>query len=105
MTKNILLPDETVKSVSLLEWAEWFESNPAARIIAKTRVAESDVSTVFLGIDHSFGDGPPILFETMVFGGPLNQEQERYCTLKEAKDGHKSMCDRVITKTHRELKP
>lgn len=25
------------------------------------------VSTVFLGIDHSFGFGPPLLFETMVF--------------------------------------
>jgi hypothetical protein len=27
------------------------------------------VSTVFLGLDHNFGmNGPPILFETMVFG-------------------------------------
>jgi hypothetical protein len=28
------------------------------------------ISTVFLGLDHRhFGDGPPLLFETMVFGG------------------------------------
>jgi hypothetical protein len=27
------------------------------------------VSTVFLCIDHGFGDGPPVLFETMAFGG------------------------------------
>lgn len=38
------------------------------------------VSTVFLGIDHRFGgDGPPVLFETMIFGGPLDQYQRR-CT-------------------------
>ncbi|WP_166903861.1 hypothetical protein [Mycobacterium sp. DL440] len=28
------------------------------------------VSTVWLGLNHSFtDDGPPIIFETMVFGG------------------------------------
>src|SRR6187401_652293 len=25
------------------------------------------VSTVFLGLDHSWGHGPPLLYETMVF--------------------------------------
>lgn len=28
-----------------------------------------NVSTVFLAIDHAFGDGPPVLYETMIFGG------------------------------------
>jgi hypothetical protein len=44
---------------------------------------------VFLGIDHNFfGDGPPILFETMVFGGPMDQDQRRYSTWDEAEFGH-----------------
>lgn len=47
------------------------------------------VSTVFLGINHRFGDGPPILFETMIFGGKHDQYQERYSTLDEAVAGHK----------------
>lgn len=53
------------------------------------------VSTVWLGIDHQFGDGPPLIFETMVFGGHLDGEQDRYSTEREARDGHHVMCDRV----------
>ena len=29
-------------------------------------------------------DGPPLLYETMIFGGPLEEEQERYSTRAEA---------------------
>lgn len=49
------------------------------------------VSTVFLGLDHSFptGTGTPILFETMIFGGPYDQYQERYTTYQDALEGHK----------------
>lgn len=47
-------------------------------------------STVFLGIDHQFfGDGPPLLFETMIFGGLHDQWQERCSTWEEAESLHK----------------
>jgi len=47
------------------------------------------VSTVFLGLDHSFEpDGPPVLWETMVFGGPEGDFQCRYATAVEARAGH-----------------
>lgn len=47
------------------------------------------VSTTFMGIDHNFSDdGPPLLFETMIFGGPHNDYQERYSTWDEAERGH-----------------
>lgn len=46
------------------------------------------VSTVFLGIDHAFGDGPPVLWETMIFGGPHNDYQERYTSYEDALAGH-----------------
>lgn len=53
------------------------------------------VSTVWLGLDHSFFDGgPPIIFETMIFtegefpGGEAFDYQERYSTLAQAKEGH-----------------
>lgn len=49
------------------------------------------VSTVFLGLDHSFGEGPPVLFETMVFGGKHNEEQWRYCTWDQAEVGHRQV--------------
>lgn len=49
-----------------LTWARWLES--ADRHVASTEVGRLWVSTVFLGIDHNFFDeGPPILWETMVF--------------------------------------
>ena len=47
------------------------------------------VSTVFLGLNHRyFGEGPPIVFETMIFGGRHDQWQERWSTWSEAEAGH-----------------
>ena len=44
--------------------------NDANRIVAQDSVGELQVSTVFTGIDRNWGDGSPILFETMVLGLP-----------------------------------
>jgi hypothetical protein len=79
----------------LLEWAACFESS-ALRQVARETVADSDVSTVFLGLDHQWGDGPPLIWETMVFGGKLDQEQDR-CggTRAEALAMHARMVERV----------
>jgi len=66
------------------------------RRVDRTKIGDVSVSTVFLGIDHGWGvSGPPLIFETMVFGGPLDQEQERYYTWTEAVAGHKAMVKRV----------
>lgn len=46
------------------------------------------VSTVFLGLDHSFSGGVPVLFESMVFGGKHDNWMERYTTWDDAKKGH-----------------
>ncbi len=54
-----------------------------------------DVSTVFLGINHSHVVGEYLWFETMVFGGKLDGEQMRYETWKQAEAGHKKMKRRV----------
>lgn len=57
---------DTSTEERLIEWARWFSD------FDKRRVAEDftryyRVSSVFLGIDHQFGKGPPLLFETMIF--------------------------------------
>lgn len=48
------------------------------------------VSTVWLGLDHSFTGSPPLIFETMVF--PANSYRDldckRYSTEKLAIEGH-----------------
>ncbi len=73
------------------EWGE-FMSDPSKRIVARSTLSVSEVSTVFLGMDHSFMEGPPLLFETMVFGGKHDGYMERYCTWEEAQAGHDRVC-------------
>ena len=85
--KNYILEGKITKEVDMMEWAKWFET--AERHVAKTEISkEVNVSTVFLGLDHSFSGGTPILFETMIFGGEHDQYQERYATYEEAEAGH-----------------
>jgi hypothetical protein len=76
-----------------LVWGEWFHNAGEQRIVAKDNILGIEVSTVFLGLDHRFiGDGPPILYETMIFAGGddewLDLNQWRYCTREEALRGH-----------------
>lgn len=75
-------------------WGAWFET--ADRAVARTKTRRGEVSTVFLGLDHSFSaNGPALLFETLVFGGPLADEMQRYATWDDAERGHAAMVKRV----------
>jgi len=72
------------------KWAQWYEKSGEKRRVGLTELPNNiKVSTVFLGIDHKYGDGPPELFETMIFGGEHNEYCERYATWDDAYDGHK----------------
>ena len=59
-------------------WESWFE-NVDNRQVASKQIGEKMVSTVFLGIDHGYG-GPPILWETMVFGSNNEELEKDRCT-------------------------
>jgi hypothetical protein len=69
--------------------------------IAKTSITsrtdpnvEFTVSTVWLGVNYNFtGDGPPVIFETMVFGGAEEQDQScwRWPTEAAAEAGHREV--------------
>lgn len=93
--RYILIGQSAVPCEDLATWAQWFEDNRRDRHVADEKVGDVRVSTVFLGLDHSYGTGPPHIFETMVFGGELNGEMERYSTWDEAEAGHKAMLERV----------
>jgi hypothetical protein len=87
MTKWFVLNGHEVEPVgSLEEWARRFEAQD--RHVAQDDMGDIRVSTVFLGFNHGWGDGPPLLFETMIFGGPNDGYQERYSTWNEAERGH-----------------
>lgn len=74
--------------ITQAQWVAGFESRD--RQIAKTDFPDGVwVSTVWLGIDHRFGGvGAPLIFETMIFEGPLDGEQWRYSTRERALAGH-----------------
>jgi hypothetical protein len=72
------------------EWGKFFETSD--RRVAYEDRGEIRVSTVFLGINHQYGDGPPLLFETMIFGGEHDGWQERCSTWIEAEAMHKKAC-------------
>lgn len=105
MTDNMYILDgkTPVRAESVEEWAVWFET--ADRRVRLTRVGPYLVSTVFLGMDHNFGDdGPPILFETMVYcegvpgefrGVSWLDHQERCATWEEAEQQHLLMIEEV----------
>jgi len=71
---------------------EWAMGVETAVHVADETVVGCRVSTVFLGLDHNWGEGPPVLFETMVFGGRFDQHQWRYVTWNGAESGHIKVC-------------
>ncbi len=60
------------------DWENWWSpEHERLRIVAQTTISSRLVSTVFLGLDHNFGQGPPVLWETMVFNGADSEDCER----------------------------
>jgi hypothetical protein len=86
---------------SLIEWGRWMErdGNDDLRRVALDEVGAVKVSTVFLGLDHSFGGAVPVLFETIVFGGEHDGYQDRYTTRDEALTGHAKAMAMVMNST------
>lgn len=65
-----------------------------ARFVASTTLRGVRVSTVFLGLNHQHGldEGlPPLIFETMIFGGRHDQTTIRYSTEERARGGHEAV--------------
>jgi len=89
LVNNKAIPTDDVKI-----WATGLNNNS----IKQDCINDITISTVFLGLDHSFGADEPLLFETMVFGGVHDGFQERYHTYDEAIEGHRVVCSMVDRK-------
>jgi hypothetical protein len=92
----VLIGQTPVPEPDLLTWARTFEHSD--RRVALTSVLDlCEVSTIFLGIDYNFDrEGPPILFETMVFwSGERGWECDRCSTWTEAERQHARMIREV----------
>lgn len=84
--KYILDGKRAVPCDDLMEWGRAFEA--ADRRVCHDQIGDIRISTVFLGVDHKWGDGPPLLFETMIFGGTHDQYQKRCSTWEQAEAMH-----------------
>jgi hypothetical protein len=89
-----------VEKAKIDEWEAWHR-NLNNRIVGRTTINQYTVSTVFLSIDHGFGE-KPMWFETMVIvkddsekGEHFADYQKRYETWEEAVQGHEDLC-RII---------
>lgn len=76
------------------EWGKWFVRAGMKKIVAQDELPSGvRISTIFLGLDYNFGDGPPLIFETMVF--PANSwadgDCERCSTYNQAVEQHEKM--------------
>ena len=94
MSKFYILSDDGVllPVSSVIEWARWFETHD--RRIAYDKLPTCCISTIFLGLDHGWGEGPPVLWETLVIGGRHDGEQLRYTSEKEALECHRLLVER-----------
>ncbi len=77
---------EPVPCPDLMTWGMWMET--VNRHVGDEVIDGIRISTVFLGLDHRYNNGPPILWETMTFGAdrkhwsskskePIDQECDR----------------------------
>lgn len=95
--KYYVLDGKKAVQCDMLTWATWFEK--ADRKVAYEEHGGIRVSTVFLGLNHNFGSGKPLIFETMIFGGKYNEDMDRYSTWDEASAGHKKMCKKAFQRS------
>jgi hypothetical protein len=90
--------NKKVVPCSFEKWAKNFCN------ISKTRVAEFEndnilVSTVFLGLDHSFLEAEMHVFETMVFENGSEVDCERSATYQEALKIHDELVQKYSRRT------
>ena len=78
---------------SVIEWAKWREGTSTR--VGEDFIGEARVSTVFLGINHAYGDEQPVLFETMIFGGDHDGYCRRYHTWEGAEGGHRRLVEKL----------
>lgn len=83
--------DHTARRPVSLEEGALFKADHSKSVVQKTEVGEIEVSTVFLGIDHSFMSNKLVIFETALFGSKLLHGvriMRRYSNWVEALAGH-----------------
>lgn len=102
--------DRAGEPISMARWGELYELGVDAdgkfgaesyKRVGEDTVGPWWVSTVWLGINHNFGPGDPLIFETMIFNrgdedgpeGPYHGDCTRYSSEAAALAGHRRAVD------------
>jgi len=88
---------EPVPCDDMLLWGAWLAEND--RVCAQHTVNGVFVSTVFLGLNHSFNGAIPLLWETMVFEGSDDSAQWRYASAEAALTQHNKLLHKLRQRT------
>jgi len=93
----ILRNKKVIEEPNHAKWAEWYKTSyEGVRCVARTKLEYGTVLTTFLAVNMTLSKTvPPLLFETRVQGGWLDNEWERYPTLDAARAGHETWVARV----------
>lgn len=92
---------EPIPEPDIDKWAGWITDAREQRRVGREAVGDSIINTTFLGVDHAWIPGPPVLWETMVFGGPSDHESTRCGGSREQAEAmHARMVERVKAAIH-----
>jgi hypothetical protein len=89
--------DRQGRLISFEQWGRLLVTDEYKRV-GLDRYGDITVSTVWLGINHRYGPGKPLIFETMTFapeGSAYEDGCIRYATEAEAIMGHRRTCYNV----------
>ena len=92
--------DEVVPTHDISRVAKVFEDEDYRKVRVTELPGNITVSTVFLMLDHGWGGGEPVLWETMVFGGSftdaLDEYTRRYTSYADAVKGHEEVVKELL---------
>ena len=94
--------------LTVQEWGELFGIYEY-KMVRRSHIGDYLVSTVWTGLPAlTFREGPPLIFETMVFEGEVSGnewDEQKWATEAEAIDGHELLCAEVrehLAKIHKQ---
>jgi hypothetical protein len=91
----ILDENQNIIPANFMDWSNFLEKRKV-RIVKQEKMNDKYISTVFLGLDHSFNGQKLEIFETMVFDDAGRYIYlDRYATWKEAEEGHQKAIEWV----------
>jgi hypothetical protein len=96
--------DRDGNPLTLDQYCKTLDANGRDKRVGFTRIdADVSVSTVWLALDHQWGEGEPLIFETMIFGGDYDVwGTRRYSTEEAAMRGHLRVVDALRSGTFTE---